>query len=118
MIPTMCSYCVIAVALTGAAGMLMPASAVADDTPALSWTDSWNGPTNHQDRAQAACILADGSIVVAATTYDTSLVFHRLSLIRYDQKGNVLWSTVEPTRTHVNNMILSATGDVLLTGYS
>src|SRR5687767_7810562 len=110
--------CTFFAVLLAAWGMFPLAWAYGDHTPALSWTDSWNGPTNHQDKAEAVCILADGSIVVAATTYDTTLVFERLSLISYDQQGNILWSTVDPTRTRVNNMILSATGDLLISGYS
>lgn len=109
---TLCRSRVLAAAL----GMVIAAAAHADHLPVLAWTDSWNGPANHSDTAIAACVLPDGSVVVAADTHLPPIGTH-LALICYDQQGKVLWSTVETAQPlRATNMITSATGDVFITG--
>jgi hypothetical protein len=91
-------------------------SAFAGNLPTLEWTRSWNGPNNHADHAIATLILPDGSILVAGDAYEPFFGAKPV-LLRYDQKGNLLWSIVEQSHLQIRRMILSSTGDVLLTGY-
>ena len=91
----------------------------AEAPPEWLWLEEWNGPANHSDEAAAVLALPDGSVLVAARTYDAnpSLTGFHPALLRYDARGELLWSIVEPSYSTWRSLDHSSSGDALLSGF-
>jgi hypothetical protein len=96
--------------------------ALAETPPTEAWVYQWNGPANRADLGLLTAFDPTGRVYVAGTTYEGGLDGNGedFLLTQLDANGNELWTAQYGGQSDdvPSCLIVTGTGDVIVTGYA